>query len=234
MTRMHERPLISVVMAAKNASRYLRDALDSVMAQTYTHYEIVLVDGQSTDDTVAIAQSYPATRVIPQRRTGFADAWNDGIADARGSLIAILDSDDRWTPGKLASQVAVLEADADVAAVIGRVTFFMAPGQQRPPGFRLDLLEGDHIAHMPGALLARRSVFDVVGPFTPDWAIASDIDWFARLKDSGLTVVAVPDVVIHKRVHDSNLSYTAARTPVIGTEVVKLLRASILRQRGQS
>lgn len=228
---MTERPRVTVVMAVRNASRYLREALDSVMAQTYQPAEIVLVDGRSTDDTEAIARSYPRTRFIVQRHAGFADAWNDGIAAATSELIAILDSDDRWTPEKLAEQVALLEANPDASAVIGHVKFFMPPGQQRPPGFRLELLDGDYLAHMPGALLARRSVFDIVGPFGADWSIASDIDWFARLKDSGLTVLVVPHVVIYKRVHDANLSYTAARTPVIGTEVVKLLRQSILRQR---
>lgn len=231
---MSAAPLVSVVMAVKNASRYLREALDSVVAQTYTNHEIVLVDGHSTDDTVAIARTYPGTRIIDQTRTGFADAWNDGIAAAKGDYIGILDSDDTWTPGKLAAQVATLQADADAGAVIGRVQFFMPPGQQRPPGFRMELLDGDHIAHMPGALLARRQVFDIVGPFAANWTIASDIDWFAKLKDSGIKVVALPDVVIRKRVHDANLSYNAARTPVIGTEVVKLLRDSILRQRARS
>ena len=221
-------------MAVRNASRYLREALDSVMAQTYQPFEVILVDGQSTDDTEAIAASYPRTRFIQQQRTGFADAWNDGIAAARGELIAILDSDDRWTPEKLDEQVALLEAHPEASAVIGHVKFFMPPGPQRPPGFRLELLEGEHIAHMPSALLARRQVFDIVGPFGADWSIASDIDWFARLKDSGLTVLVVPHVVIHKRVHDTNMSYNAARTPVIGTEVVRLLRDSILRQRQRS
>jgi GT2 family glycosyltransferase len=82
---------------------------------------------------------------------------------------------------------------------------------------------------MPGALLARRRVLDVVGPFRTRYEIASDIDWFARLKDSGLRSRIVPGALIHKRMHDSNLSHFQAEN--MNAEIVALLRRSIARQR---
>jgi glycosyltransferase involved in cell wall biosynthesis len=217
-------------MATKNAGRYLREALDSIAAQTRPAHEILVVDGGSTDDTRRIAADHGA-RVIEETGRGFASAWNDGIAASTGDCVAFLDSDDRWAAHKLEWQVAALEAHPASLGAIGHVRFFMGDGQRRPPGFKLELLERDHIAHMPGALVARRALFDAVGPFDPDWAIASDIDWFAKVKDAGCRIEVVPHVVIHKRVHDSNLSYVTATTPVMNQEILKLLRQSIHRQR---
>jgi glycosyltransferase involved in cell wall biosynthesis len=223
---------VSVVMATRNAARFLPEALDSIAAQTRRPDEVIVVDGGSTDDTRAIAGSYAGVRVISESGTGFASAWNDGIAAARGGYIALLDSDDRWTPRKLERQLAALDADPEAMGAIGRVRFFMAPGAARPPGFKLELLEGDHVAPMPGALLARRALFDLAGPFETSWTIASDIDWFARIKDLGCPLAVVPEVVIEKRVHDANLSYVTARTPIMNAEILALLHRSIRRQRG--
>ena len=225
------RTSVSVVMATRNAARYLREALDSVAAQTRPAHEIIVVDGGSTDGTREIASSYAGVRVIDETGTGFAGAWNDGIDIARGDAIAFLDSDDRWEPRKLEWQVAAIDAAPDALGAIGYVRFFMGPNQTRPPGFKLELLDRDLVAHMPGALLARRALFDRVGRFNPNWAIASDIDWFAKVKDAGCRIETVPHVVIHKRVHDTNLSYVHATTPVMNQEILKLLHQSIHRQR---
>ncbi len=102
---MMDLPLVSVVMAVKNAERYLAEALDSVVRQSFSDYEIVVVDGRSTDDSRRIASSYPGVRVIEQEGPGFAQAWNVGIDASRGAFIAILDSDDTWPAHKLARQV---------------------------------------------------------------------------------------------------------------------------------
>ena len=222
---------VSVVMAVRNAMPYLRDALDSVVAQTHPPFEIIVVDGRSTDGSAAVAQTYPNVVLLPESGRGFASAWNDGIAAARGTSIAILDSDDRWAIDKLERQLAAMAADPALDGAIGRVRFSLEPGCPPPPSFNPNLLAGDHVAHMPGALLALRSVFDRIGVFGTDWTIASDIDWFARAKDAGLRFAPVPHVVLHKRVHDRNLSYGAAQTSVVNDEILRLLHRSIQRQR---
>lgn len=224
-------PLVTVVIATKNAAAYLSEALDSVAAQTYQHYEIVIVDGQSTDATGQIARTYAKVRFTTETGSGFASAWNDGIARAQGALIALLDSDDRWPAAAMEKRVDYLVAHPEAEGVVGRVKFFLAPGARPPRAFRAGLLEGDHLAYMPGALLARRSLFEKVGGFSSEWAMASDIDWFARLKDSGCSLGTIPDVVIHKRMHDSNLSLGRISADVLNPELLRLLRNSIHRQR---
>jgi glycosyltransferase involved in cell wall biosynthesis len=224
-----DRPLVSVVIPVKNAERFLPQALSDVAAQTYDHHEIVVVDGRSTDRTAEIADSFPGVRRIEQAGEGFAAAWNIGIEAARGELIAFLDSDDRWEPGKLAAQIELLQADPGLACTVTHMRFFVEPGISPPPGFDPALLDGDHVAYMPSALLTRREVFDEIGVFPTDYEIANDIEWFARLKDSPLRCGVVPDVMVRKRVHDSNLSLVAARN--LNSELLRLLRQSVRRQR---
>ena len=221
-------PSVSVVMAVLDAEPFLRESLDSVVAQVHP-VEIVVVDGGSRDESVAIASSYEQVRCLTQRGEGLGNAWNEGIAASSGELIAFLDSDDRWLPGKLDAQVAHLEADPELAAVIGMVRFFLEPGEPIPSGFRPELLEGEHVGRMPGALLARRRTFERLGGFQESYRIAVDVDWFARLKDSGLDLGVVPELVIEKRVHGSNLSNSDQDR--LAGELTRAMHASVRRQR---
>jgi glycosyltransferase involved in cell wall biosynthesis len=224
---------VSVVIAAFNAMPYFRDALESIAAQTVHPFEVIVVNGPSTDETADVARSYGAT-VVPETTRGFANAWNDGIRAAQGDAIALLDSDDVWPAQKLERQIAWLEAHAEAGGVIGHIEFFLEPGRQMPSGFKPELLHTQPVGPLPGALVARRSVFDTVGLFGSEWTIAGDVDWFARVKDAGIVLGTLPEVVLRKRVHDRNLSYLTAKTPAINNELLALLHQSIRRQRTRS
>jgi hypothetical protein len=107
--------------------------------------------------------------------------------------------------------------------------FLVEAGVSAPSGFDSRLLESSHVANMPSALLIRREALAAVGPFPTDLTVANDIDWFARAKDLPLTVEVAPEVLVYKRVHDANHSYT--HTDVLGRELLGLLRQSVQRQR---
>ncbi|MEA2458498.1 MAG: hypothetical protein QOC95_1470 [Thermoleophilaceae bacterium] len=226
---MSAEPLVSVVIPVKNGARFLVDALADVAAQTYRRHEVVVVDGGSSDGSAEIARSVPGVRCVEQEGDGLPDAWNTGIAATRGELLAFLDSDDRWLPSKLETQVGALAHEPQADFAICHVRFFLEYGKPCPPGFDPMLLDGEHVANMPSALLTRRSVFDAIGNFPTDFEIASDIEWFARLKDSGLRRVVVPEALVKKRVHDTNLSYFAAGE--MPRELLRVLRDSVARQR---
>lgn len=221
-------PAVSVVIGTRNAERYLGEALASIRDGGFDDLEIVVVDCASSDRSREIAVGYGA-RVIDQGGTGLFAGWNQGVAASRGESIAFLDSDDRWVQEKLSSQVRVLDSRPELDYVIGRVRYFLEPGMPEPPGYRPEYDGAEHAAPMPGTLLARRAVFDRVGPFRTEYEIASDVDWFARLKDAGMRGAVVPEALIHKRIHDANLSHFQAGS--MNAELVDLLRASIHRQR---
>lgn len=224
-------PRVSIIIAVKNAARYLTECLNSVAAQTFTDYEIVVVDDHSVDSTQVIARSYDKVRFIQQTGKGFADAWNCGMRAGVGKYFAFIDSDDLWVPRKLEMQIDVLENDPALEAVIGKVRFFLEPGEVLSPTFSTRVLGKDHLAEMPGALLARRTLFDRIGDWGEGWAVANDIDWFLRVKDSGVRIGLVDALVLHKRVHSRNFSYSSAEGEGYHREILRLLHNSILRKR---
>src|SRR2546428_4652348 len=109
-------PAVRVVIPIYNGERYLREALESVFAQTYRDYEVICVNDGSTDGSPAVLREY-GTRVtvVQQANAGQGAARNTGARHAAGRYIAFLDQDDRWYPHKLEHQVAVLEAGPDAA-----------------------------------------------------------------------------------------------------------------------
>jgi glycosyltransferase involved in cell wall biosynthesis len=222
---------VSVIIAVKNSARYLEECLQGVAAQTFEDYEIVVVDGHSTDATEAIARRHPKVRFFQQTGTGFADAWNCGLRWSRAPLVSFVDSDDVWTPRKLEQQVRLISQEPWLEAVVGRVRFMLEPGETPPRGFRAKVFGRDHLTHMPGVLLARRSLFEALGDWGEGWVVCNDIDWFLKLRDSGRPVGVVDDLLLHKRVHGRNFSYSHAEDPVYPREILRLLHDSILRKR---
>ena len=103
-------PRVSVVVPVYNKGRYLRRAVDSVLAQSFTDFELILVDDGSTDDSLAVAREYtdPRVRVIRQANSGAGAARNRGIDEARATMVAFLDGDDEWVPAFLDQMMALV------------------------------------------------------------------------------------------------------------------------------
>jgi glycosyltransferase involved in cell wall biosynthesis len=224
---------VSVVMAVRDGERWLAEALESVAAQTHPVAEVVLVDGGSTDRTVAIAREarVPGLRVVAQGRRGIADAYNVGVAATTCPLVAFLSCDDRWTPAKTTAQVAWLDASPAARFVTGHARFELEPGCALPRGYRADLVGAVRPATIMETLLARREVFDEVGPFDPARPVAEDVDWFSRARDLGVPHGQVADVVVVKRIHDRNATGDAARNT---RELLEVARRAAARKRGSA
>ncbi len=170
--------LVSVIIPVYNGERYLPEALDSALGQTYQNIEIIIVDDGSTDSSGIIAdrhaEAHPQrVRVIHQPNSGTGVARNSAMAAARGTYIAMLDQDDVWTPVHLAEAVAVLEREPSVGLVHADIQ--VLHGGRRPSkslqwrkpedAFINLLLRRAHIACL--SVVFRRSLVDVVGGFDP-------------------------------------------------------------------
>ncbi len=220
-------PLVSVIVAVLNGERFLARALRSILAQDYSPFEILVVDGRSTDGTQTIARSFPGVRFLVQPGTGIPDAYNFGWANALGEFIAFLSCDDEWVSHKLSTQIAYLLAHPEVQVAVAHARYVLEPGCRMPPGFRAELLEGAH----PGAmetLVARKSAFGLVGSFDRGYRTAEDLDWIARARDAGVGLVRMGDVLLIKHIHDSNISLKFAEDNAL---ILRLLRESIARKR---
>ena len=229
------KPLVSVIIPVKNGERFLAAAIQSVLDQDYARVELIVVDGQSDDRTAQIAQSFTQVRYLFQQGDpGVAAARNLGIAAAQGELVAFISHDDLWARNKLSVQVAQMVEQPELQYTITRVKFFLEPGCACPPGFRKELVEGDHVGVMPETLVARKSLFDQIGGFDPEFIIGEDNDWFVRAQDNHVPSAIIPQVLTYKRVHETNISLNPSNVDKFSREMLKIAQRSIDRKRGQS
>lgn len=225
---MENTPLVSAIIPVFNGERFLADTIRSVLSQTYRPIEIIVVDDGSTDGTAGIAMSFKEVRYVRQNNQGHGMAKNNGIAAARGELIAFLDADDLWTPDKLSVQAGHMMTNSEIGYTIARMRVFLDPGIEWPAWLNRPHYMSDPPGYVPGTLVARRAVFERIGVFNTSYRHGNDSDWFFRAKDAGIPMAIMPEILLHKRIHSSNLSH---EVPLMTTELLRTVRASILRQK---
>ena len=206
---MSAQALVTVITVVRNGATYLHQALTSIIQQTYAPLEVIVVDGQSTDNTAAIARSFPGVQVVNQDQMGLANARNLGVAAAQGMYIAFLDHDDLWHPTKLARQIALHDSQPAAMYSLTQMVFLHEPGASLPPGVTPQSIREPRIAGTPSALVARKTLFDQMGGFNSKFSIACDADWFARTRDHDIPMAVIPETLVYKRLHGANLSYNA-------------------------
>ena len=221
-------PLVSIILAVKNGERFIAEAINSLLAQTYRTYEIIVIDGQSDDRTAEIVQSFSEIRYFRQADFGLANGRNFGIKIAQGQLIAFLDHDDLWLSYKLQKQVQHLIQHPELRYVISQVQFFSESNFRPRPGFRAHSFESSQAAYTPSALLAHKDVFKQIGNFDPAFKVACDIDWFTRAQDHKIPMTILPDILLRKRIHQVNLS---SNVEVNRRELMRVVKQSLDRRR---
>jgi glycosyltransferase involved in cell wall biosynthesis len=222
------KPLVSVIITVYNGERYLAEAIESVLAQTQKPNEIIVVDSESQDNTEKVARSYRQVHYISDSRQGLANARNMGIDVCQGELIAFLDHDDRWTPNKLKVQVDHLINNPKIQYVNALVRLFLEPGFTLRTGYTKKSLNRAKVGRTPGTLVARKSLFERIGRFSADFVIGCDVEWFTRAKDNNIPMAIIPEVLLYKRLHNTNLS---GNVQVNRQELFKIVRQSIVRYR---
>ncbi|MEM6327274.1 MAG: glycosyltransferase family A protein [Bacteroidota bacterium] len=223
---------VSAIVPVYNGRDHLADALASIVAQTCPPTEVVVVDDGSTDGSADLAASIAETasvpiRVIRQDNAGVAAARNAAVAESQRDVFAFLDQDDRWTPDKLAAQLAALEADPVLGFVTARQSITLEPGCERPSWLRPEMLDGPQDGTLPGTLVVRREAFAAIGPFNPEYRTGSDADWFIRATEAGVASQQLDDVLLLRRVHDRNESQRVEQN---NRELLHMLRASLRRR----
>jgi glycosyltransferase involved in cell wall biosynthesis len=216
---------VTAIVPLFNGRRFIREAIDSILAQELKPCEIIVVDDGSTDDGPDLLESYPELRIVRQPNGGEAVARNRGIQKSAQPLIAFLDQDDLWLPRKLSLQVRVLQADPSVEIVFGQHRLFVEDDAR---WFRQDLLGKALTAELPGSLLIRRTVFERIGPFREDMRRGSDVDWICRAQDAGAKSQLVEKVLLLRRVHQANSSIDET---LFMHGLLDVARASVQRKR---
>jgi glycosyltransferase involved in cell wall biosynthesis len=216
-------PLVSVIIPVYNGAKFLPAAVDSVLAQSYRNFEIVVVDDGSEDDTPAVAAELAdKIRYFREPHRGVAATRNRGLEEAQGSLIAFLDVDDTWPVYKLERQAQRLAEDPSLDFVLGLLqrTWHNSEGH---------LMGGpEELALNNGTALFRRETFEKMGRFDESQAFCEDLDWFMRAREIGLNFRIQRAVMLRYYRHDGNMTNQVA---VNNQAFIQALKKSLIRRR---
>jgi glycosyltransferase involved in cell wall biosynthesis len=218
-------PAVSIIMPAYNVAPYIASAIRSALVQTYTDFELIVVDDGSKDNTAEIVKSMmredPRIRMVQQANRGLAGARNTALRAARGEMLALLDSDDMWEPEFLAAQMAILDARPEVDIVTGNGWYLEGPRHgalARPypdprPDPVLASIIGDEWSVFIMSVMRRR-VYTAIGPFDEEMRSNEDYDFWLRAAVAGFTFAR----------NDRPLGYYRVRSDSLSASNVRMLR----------
>ena len=212
-------PRVSILMPVYNVAPYLREAMDSILAQTFQDFELIVLDDCSPDNSAEILDTYTDERIVRYRgekNMGLSNVLNVGMAMARGELIARMDSDDISTPERLATQVAYLDAHPEVDLCSFGMELFGAKQETWVREANVEDVKITALFHSPilhASSVWRRASFERMGlRFLQEMVPAEDYDMWTRAMAAGLKLVNIPEVMYHYRIHPSQATTQTDKT----------------------
>lgn len=220
--------LVSAVIVVYNGALYIREALDSILSQTYSNIEVVVINDGSTDKTRSIVESYSGVRLINQENQGEGAARNRGIQEASGAYIAYLDADDQWAPTKIEKQINLINKSPENGFILCRVKSIHDGDIAHLPWVTETETVETVGAFYPSALFARKSLFSEVGFFVQECRASPDVDWFMRAQDIGIKHAIVEEALLYRRFHADNMT---KQNTVMRKAVFDAVFASVKRKK---
>jgi glycosyltransferase involved in cell wall biosynthesis len=218
-------PLVTVIVPVYNGERYLRESLESTCAQEFDSYEVIVVDDGSTDSTAEIARSF-SVRYLRQENQGQGAAKNAGLNLARGRFIAFQDHDDVVPPTKLRVQAGYLLEHPETGCVLGRNEWIFEDGE--PPAWMTrDPIYGDLGGIQPGTAMIRIEDLRKVGGFDVTYRWWHYQNLFVRLREHGVRIEVLTDVVLIRRLHGKNMTLS----PPADHPLLRTMREKVERER---
>lgn len=213
MKKTKRNPLVSVIIPTYNRGWIIKEAVDSVLAQDYRDFELIVVDDGSTDNTSEVLDAYRGTiKVFRQENKGVSAARNRGIAEASGRFIAFLDSDDLWLPQKLSRQVEFFNTTPD-ALICQTEEVWIRSGvrvnpkkrHQKPSGMIFEPSLALCLVS-PSAVMIRRSLLEIVGNFDETLPACEDYDLWLRISCRFPVYRIDTPLIIKRGGHEDQLS----------------------------
>ncbi|MBR0177283.1 MAG: glycosyltransferase [Bacteroidales bacterium] len=225
-------PQVSILMPVYNTAPYLREAMDSMLSQTFTDFELIVLNDCSPDNAEEILDTYDDPRIVRyrgERNVGLANVLNVGIEMARGKYIARMDSDDLSLPNRLKVQVDYLETHPDIDLVSVGMQLFGAKEEvwtrvSDPENVKINALFQSPVLH--ASSVWRKESFERHGlRFRQDMVPAEDYDLWTRALVRGLKLVNLPDVLYRYRLHPNQATQQKEKT----FEKVRIVRRNYLK-----
>lgn len=228
-------PMVSVVMSVFNGERFLREAVESILGQTFRDFEFVIINDGSTDSTDSILDSYertaPGVRVYHQENRGLIESLNRGCGLARGKYIARMDADDIALKDRLMQQIEFMEKHAGVGVLGGAVEQVDATGR-RLPTVHFPLDHADIVSTLAyacpfshPAVVIRKEVFVSVGGYRTAFVDAEDYDLWLRMAER-CELANLEAVVLKYRIHLNRVSHRHMQQQMISTVAARAAASS--------
>jgi len=216
--------LISIIMPVKNGEKYLQEALDGILGQSM-NMEIILVNDGSTDRTEEIAINAGCHVLRHETCKGCVAAKNTGLKTAKGDYIMFYDGDDVMREGALLRMYTALEEDPEASAVMAMLQDFVSPDLPQEEASRCAARPQPYYGLFTGAILMRKEIFDIIGPFSEDLRAGDVISWKLQLDRHQLTLKRLPFISTDRRLHSSNFGRTDRKTEF--TDYASILRSRL-------
>lgn len=201
--------LVSVIIPTFNGRRHIGETLESVLSQSYGSLEVIVVDDGSSDLTAdLVAEVAPQAVLIRQEQRGHPAARNRGVKASTGSFLSFLDHDDLWDRAKIEHQMDCFRADPELDLVFGHIQNFFSAELDEEERRRLPVPLHPLPGLLQGAMLARRSSFLAVGPFSEEREMGDFVDWYGRAMILQSRTHMLPGTVLHRRIHTTNYQRT--------------------------
>jgi glycosyltransferase involved in cell wall biosynthesis len=216
---------ISVVIPSYNHGKYLGEAIDSVLHQSYPPFEVIVVNDGSVDNTAKVIKPYRSqVNYIYQKNSGIGAARNTGIQHAKGDYLTFLDADDKWPINKLQRQLQALKQDSTLEMIFGHVQQFYCPQISLEAKAKLQCPTALIPGVIASTMLIKTDSFHNVGYFDSRWSTGEFIDWYIKAQTTGLKEITLNDLLLYRRIHDGHLS---TRTNRNYQHYLQILRAKL-------
>jgi glycosyltransferase involved in cell wall biosynthesis len=215
---LHSEPPLTVLLAVYNGQTYLREAVDSVLAQSFRDFEFIIIDDGSSDRTLSILREYEANdsriRLVSRPNKGLTNTLNEGLSLARGEFLARMDADDVCMPDRFEKQVAYLREHPECVLVGARVQLMDPKGLPiRIVGTETEheQIDSAHLARrwpvVHPAVTMRMSALRQVGGYRDIYNTLEDLDLFLRLAEVG-RLANLPDLLLRYRQHFASITHS--------------------------
>lgn len=218
-------PLVSVVMPVYNVENFIDDAIDSILSQSYSNFEFIIINDGSTDHTLELIKKRFDNRIVlinRKRNAGNYACRNIGCKMAKGEYICVMDGDDIAMPNRIYKQVEIMEKDTSLMAIGSTFRLFNGTIRYKPIEYELIkicLLFNSMIFHP--SMMIRKSALQQIGYYDELFQYASDYNLVCRLALHG-KIINIPDILMQYRVHDNQISRAKKRDLIDSAHQIRL------------
>ena len=220
-------------MPVFNTGKYVKEAIESVFSQTHKNMELICINDGSTDNSLSILKSFGNKIILlsSKNNCGVSEARNKGIRIAKGEFLAFLDADDVWENNKLEVQMNQFDINSNLDISFSYMKCFISPDLSEEAK-RIRYCPPDSVSgHIPSTAVIKRTSFEKVGYFDSRFKNGQFIDWLIKTKEIGLNIGTVNDVLLLRRIHETNIGVRERETS--RSDYLKIVKEALDRKRKQ-